>query len=162
MGLEASIGLAALSAVGGFLEAQQANQARRRQNAAVENASKAEQANAKIAANERREQVAREQQQYLGTVRSSSAARGASSTALTTGAAAQGSEAVSDINTQLMMDLLGISSRGEAQKDRRRTNAFLAGFNSGLSGFSTGLGLTSSLNNLGNSTPPTGGEGMNV
>lgn len=141
--------LAAASAGLSYSQARETNRARRQQNRAVEQAAKAEQATAKMAAAERRETVARQQAQFLGTVRASSAARSASSTSLQISGISQGQEAVADINTQLMFDILGISSRGEAQKDRNRTNPFLAGAQGGLSGFSTGLSIGTSLKGAG-------------
>lgn len=153
MGVETAIALGALSAGMGFVQAQEANRARRQQNEAVRQASEAEQANARIAAEERREQIAVEQARFLGTVRASSAARSASSASLETAGIAQSQESVSDVNTQLMMDILGISSRAEAQKNRQRTNPLFSGFSSGLSGFTTGLSISSSFDN--NSSPTT-------
>lgn len=146
MGLDpVTIGLTALMATGGFMEAREANRARRRQNESVRQAAAAEQANAKIAASERREQAAVEQARFLGTLRASSAARSASSTALATAGIAQSQESVSDINTQLMMDMLGIGSRAEAQMDRRRTSPLFAGIQTGIGGFTTGLSIASSF-----------------
>lgn len=140
--------VAAASAGLAYSQAQQANRARRRQNEAIQQAVAAERATAQASAAERREKVARQQAQYIGTVRASSAARSASGTSLRLAGYAQGAESVSDINTQLMYDILGITSTGEARKDRNTNNAFASGFQGGLSGFSTGLSIISGVQSI--------------
>jgi len=147
MGIEIGLGLT-LAAIGGALsysQARSANRARQQQNKAIAEAARVEKETARIAAAERREEVALQQARYLGTVRASSAARSASSLALEVSGAAQGAESVTDINTQLWMDILGIQSRAEAQKNRNKENPFLSGLQGGISGFATGLSIGNSL-----------------
>jgi hypothetical protein len=129
----------------GFADAQQQNKARRQQNAAQLRAAETEKAAQRVAAEERREEIAIEQARFLGTVRASSAARSASSTSLQVAGIAQSEEAVTDVNTQLMMDLISRDSLAQAQMDRRQTNPLFSGVSSGLSGFSTGLSVGSTV-----------------
>lgn len=138
-------GLGALSAGTSFTQAQQANRARRQQNEAARQAAEAEQSFAEIEASERREEVALEQQRFLGTVRASSAARGASAASLEIAGISQAQESITDINTQLMMNLIGSESKAQAQMNRNRTSPLLAGLGGGISGVSTGLSISTQL-----------------
>lgn len=136
--MEVGLALGAVTAGLSFAEASAQNDANKR-------AAESEKAAAKISAEERRNQIAEQEQQFRGTVRASSAARGfagsASTFALLSSGLSQALESGANVNTQNTLDNASIASRERAQF----RNPFFSAFGAGLSGFQSGTSIGRSL-----------------
>lgn len=133
MGIEAAVILGGLSAGTSFLQANA-------QNNAAEEAAAVEKEQNRIAANERSSKLARDLQEFAGSLRTTSAARGAagaSSAALQLSAISSTRQAEKNVNLQQLFGNASVDSRVAAQYQ----NPLFAGFGGGLSGFSTGISL---------------------
>lgn len=134
MGIEAAVILGGLSAGASFAQASA-------QNSAASRAAGVEKEQSRISANERRTKLARELQEFSGSLRTTSAARGAtgggSSAALQLSAISTSRQAEKNVNLQ--------ETFGNAASDSRKAsqfqNPFFSGFSGGLSGFQTGFSL---------------------
>jgi hypothetical protein len=128
---------AGVSAASGGLSLVQAQQ----QNKANERAAAVQKEQNRISSEQRKNQLARELQEFQGTLRTTSAARG------TAGAASSAAINTSAINTAgvgnynaTLQQLFGNAS-ADSQAAARYNNPFTSLFGGALSGFSTGLSL---------------------
>lgn len=134
MGIEAAVILGGLSTGLSFAQASA-------QNSAASRAADVEKEQNRIASNERRTKLAQDLQEFSGSLRTTSAARGAagaaSSAALQLSAISSSQQARKNVNLQ---ELFG-NAASDSRKASQYQNPLLAGFSGGLSGFQTGFSL---------------------
>lgn len=141
MGPELAALAVGLGAAQGGLSLVQANQ----QNRAAERAADVQKEQNRIAAEQRKRQLAAELQEFQGSLRTTSAARG------TAGAASSSAIGLSAINTanvgkaNINLQQLFGNASADSQAAARYQSPLASGFGGALSGFSTGLSLGNSL-----------------